>query len=157
MQALHADDEYLRRLGEGDVEAIRQFEAWLGQMLSVILRRRTSPNCSPKIISNEVLSLVYASILRGDLGDRRKLPAFVRSACEEVMAAHGARLRTRNDIPQVLCVLRALPEAERALLRKALLRGKRTRIWRLNRRYWRVVWWRTRKKYRSLARGSFKR
>lgn len=77
------DDEYVRRLREGDREVSEHFEKYFGQLLMAKLRRRLRTKQDIEDVRQETLLRVLSKL--SELHDSSKLGAFVHSVCDIVL------------------------------------------------------------------------
>jgi RNA polymerase sigma-70 factor, ECF subfamily len=86
MELFAFDDDYVRRLREGDRETEAHFHSYFHELLLIKLRRRVSSAQAVEDVRQEVFARVLAKL--GDLRDGRKLGAFVNSICNHVLMEH---------------------------------------------------------------------
>lgn len=94
MELFEFDDEYVRRLKEGDREIAAHFHSYFNEILLIKLRRKLP---SPQHI-DDVRQEVFARVLArlDDIQDARKLGAFVNATCNYVVL-ESYRSSARND------------------------------------------------------------
>lgn len=168
------DDDYVRRLRQGDRETEEHFEAYFRELLLIKLRRRLARPDAIEDVRQEVLLRVIAKL--DDLRDGRKLGAFVNSFCQHVLSERyrddAKALRTdhvpepvpapnperelvkeetRARVRRVLCRLR--PERDAEILRALFINDKDKdeicREFGIDRNYLRVLVYRAKEKFRE--------
>lgn len=140
------DEEYLRRLREGDPSAEEHFAAYFGELLLIKLRARLHCRHLIEDIQQEtLLRVVQALRQRGGLEQAGCLGAFVNSVCNHVLSeyrsdetrlnliraglhdAAGNRCGSEGGLPAVECrrdvqrMLAALSKKDRDLLTMVVL------------------------------------
>jgi RNA polymerase sigma-70 factor (ECF subfamily) len=83
MELFAFDDDYVRRLREGDRETEAHFHSYFHDLLAMKLRRRLPSPQAVDDVRQEVFTRVLAKV--GELRDGRKLGAFVNSICNHVL------------------------------------------------------------------------
>src|SRR6185436_6486057 len=83
MERFPFDDEYVRRLREGDRETWQHFEAYFRDLLLIKLRRKLHSRQAIDDVRQEVFKRVLMKL--AGLEDGRKLGAFVNSVCNLVL------------------------------------------------------------------------
>ena len=99
MELFAFDDDYVRRLRQGDRDTAAHFEAYFRDLLLIKLRRRLATADAIEDVRQEVFLRVLNKL--ADLRDGRKLGAFVNSICNHVLMEHyrdDARA-SRTDAP----------------------------------------------------------
>ena len=104
MELFVFDDDYVRRLREGDRDTAAHFHAYFRDLLLLKLRRRLASIDAIDEVRQEVFVRCFEHL--GDLREPRKLGAFVNSICNRVlMEYYRAEGRTEpladdaNEIP----------------------------------------------------------
>ena len=141
MELFDFDDDYVRRLREGDRDTAAHFHAYFRDLLLLKLRRRLASMDAIDEVRQEVF---VRSIERlGDLRDARKLGSFVNSICNRVLmeyyrsegrtealdeqvdiAGEGnieSTFETARNTARVRLVLETLPERDAEILRAVFL------------------------------------
>lgn len=83
MELFVFDDDYVRRLREGDRDTAAHFHAYFRDLLLLKLRRRLASIDAIDEVRQEVFVRCFAHL--GDLREPRKLGAFVNSICNRVL------------------------------------------------------------------------
>lgn len=83
MERFPFDDDYVRRLIEGDRETWEQFEAYFRDLLLIKLRRKLNTKQAIDDVRQEVYKRVLMKL--PELKDGRKLGSFVNSICNLVL------------------------------------------------------------------------
>jgi RNA polymerase sigma-70 factor, ECF subfamily len=79
------DEEYLRRLREGDSQTERHFADYFGELIYLKLRRRVRTRQLMEDIRQETLFRVLRAVReKNEIQDARKFGAFVNSVCHYV-------------------------------------------------------------------------
>jgi RNA polymerase sigma-70 factor (ECF subfamily) len=94
MELFAFDDDYVRRLREGDGETSAHFESYFRELLLIKLRRKLTSKQAIDDVRQEVFTRVFAKL--GDLHDARKLGAFVNAICNNVLL-EWYRMESRSD------------------------------------------------------------
>src|ERR1051325_1278869 len=94
MELFPFDDDYVRRLREGDRETAAHFEAYFRDLLLIKLRRKLDSRQAIEDVRQEVFARVFAKL--AELHDGRKLGSFVNSTCNHVLM-EWYRLESRSD------------------------------------------------------------
>jgi RNA polymerase sigma-70 factor, ECF subfamily len=95
MELFVFDDEYVRRLREGDRETAAHFHAYFRDLLLLKLRRRLRTLDAIDEVRQEVFTRCIANLEQ--LQDSRKLGAFVNAICNRVlMEYYRAESRTES-------------------------------------------------------------
>ena len=179
MERQSFDEQYVRKLTEGDPEVERHFSLYFGDLLLIKLRFRVR---SPQLIEDarqETFSRVLTTLRRkGGLNNPERLGAFVNSVCDNVvlemfrsegrsfpMADDGrepadSRVDTEGELvsqerkKQVLRVLEEHPKKDRDLLRMVFLEERdKTEVCRefnVDREYLRVLLHRAKARFRKV-------
>jgi RNA polymerase sigma-70 factor (ECF subfamily) len=80
------DDDYVRRLRDGDPFAQEHFHRYFGELIAIKLRRRVRSGQELDDIRQEVFVRVFRILQSADgLRDGRKLGSFVNSVCNNVL------------------------------------------------------------------------
>jgi RNA polymerase sigma-70 factor (ECF subfamily) len=101
MELFPFDDDYVRRLREGDRETAEHFESYFRELLLIKLRRKVDSRQAIEDVRQEVFARVFAKL--SELQDPRKLGSFVNSICNLVLM-EWYRMESRSDsfaIPEV--------------------------------------------------------
>lgn len=174
MELFAFDDDYVRRLRQGDRDTAAHFEAYFRDLLLIKLRRRLATADAIEDVRQEVFLRVLNKL--ADLRDGRKLGAFVNSICNHVLMEHyrdDARA-SRTDAPapapeesedierelvdeetraRVRRVLSRMPERDadilRALFLDELSKDEVCRRFSIDRAYLRVLLHRAKEKFRG--------
>lgn len=168
------DDEYVRRLKEGDRDTSDHFHAYFNELLLIKLRRRLPSPHSIDDVRQEVFARVLARL--HDIQDARKLGAFVNATCNYVVmewyrsnARNGARdsaefevadqanieeaLVTEETTARVRRVLNRMPSRDAAILRAIFLdEGDKEEVCRrfgVDRAYLRVLVHRAKERFKN--------
>jgi RNA polymerase sigma-70 factor (ECF subfamily) len=98
MELFAFDDDYVRRLREGDRWTEEHFLSYFQQLLLIKLRRRLSSLQAVEDVRQEVFVRVFRTLRLpdGGLRDGRKLGAFVNMVCNNVLLEHY-RLGSRTE------------------------------------------------------------
>jgi RNA polymerase sigma-70 factor (ECF subfamily) len=102
MELFTFDDEYVRRLREGDRWTEEHFTSYFQQLLLIKLRRRLPSKDAIDDIRQTVFARVF-QVLRapdGGIRDGRKLGAYVNTVCNNVLLEHyrkGNRTEALTD------------------------------------------------------------
>ncbi len=83
MELFVFDDDYVRRLREGDRDTASHFHAYFRDLLLLKLRRRLASIDAIDEVRQEVFARCFEHL--GDLREARKLGAFVNSICNRVL------------------------------------------------------------------------
>jgi RNA polymerase sigma-70 factor (ECF subfamily) len=143
------DEEYLRRLREGDPSAEEHFAAYFGELLLIKLRARLHCRHLIEDIQQETLLRVVRALRQGGgLEQAGCLGAFVNSVCNHVLSEYrsdetrlnliraglhdsaGNRCGSEGGLPAVECrrdverMLAALSDKDRTLLRMVVLEDR---------------------------------
>lgn len=173
MELFAFDDDYVRRLREGERETAAHFHSYFRELLFAKLRRRVS---SPHAI-DEIRQEVFARSLErlDDLRDGRKLGAFVNGICNLVLLEYyrasnravslddqaepvdpddvEAKFDSARNEERVRRVLRTLPERDAEILRAVFLeeadKDEVCRRFGIDRGYLRVLLHRAKEKFRT--------
>lgn len=94
MELFPFDDEYVRRLREGDRETSAHFDSYFRELLLIKLRRKLDSRQAIDDVRQEVFVRVFAKL--GELQDARKLGSFVNSICNHVLM-EWYRIESRSD------------------------------------------------------------
>lgn len=125
MRLFSFDDDYVRRLREGDRETEAHFHSYFRDLLFAKLRRRLS---SPQAIDDIRQEVFTRTIERlGQLEDGRKLGAFVNTICNNVLLEYYRQdnrvvsIEEQPDIPEVADLDSAMDVVQsRARIRRVL-------------------------------------
>lgn len=173
MELFAFDDDYVRRLREGERETAAHFHSYFRELLFAKLRRRLS---SPQAI-DEIRQEVFARALErlDDLRDGRKLGAFVNGICNLVLLEYyrassravslddqaepvdpedvEAKFDSARNEERVRRVLRTLPDRDAEILRAVFLeeadKDDVCRRFGIDRGYLRVLLHRAKEKFRT--------
>ncbi|HJQ40665.1 MAG TPA: sigma-70 family RNA polymerase sigma factor [Thermoanaerobaculia bacterium] len=94
MELFPFDDDYVRRLREGDRETATHFESYFRELLLIKLRRKLDSKQAIEDVRQEVFARVFAKL--AELQDPRKLGSFVNSICNHVLM-EWYRMESRSD------------------------------------------------------------
>jgi RNA polymerase sigma-70 factor (ECF subfamily) len=94
MELFPFDDEYVRRLREGDRETSAHFDSYFRELLLIKLRRKLDSRQAIDDVRQEVFVRVFAKL--PELQDARKLGSFVNSTCNHVLM-EWYRIESRSD------------------------------------------------------------
>lgn len=173
MELFVFDDEYVRRLREGDRETAAHFHGYFRELLLLKLRRRLRTLEAIDEVRQEVFTRCIAHL--DQLQDARKLGAFVNAICNRVlMEYYRAESRTESleeqaEIPtdsaidaaldsarnsaRVRRVLETLDERDAAILRAVFLeeadKAEICRRFGVERDYLRVLVHRAKEKFKT--------
>jgi RNA polymerase sigma factor (sigma-70 family) len=93
------DDDYLRRLRDGDSRAEEHFASYFGELIHLKLRRRVRTRQLLEDIRQETLCRVLRAIReKNDIQDARKFGAFVSGVCHYV-TVELSRSENRYEAP----------------------------------------------------------
>lgn len=177
MQLYSFDDDYVRRLREGDPWTEEHFLRYFNELLLIKLRSRLSSLEAINDVRQEVFVRVFRVLLAGGVQDGRKLGSFVNSVCNNVLlesfrtkdgaekltAEHAEiadealsvedALVTGEQKAQVQRVLDQLEPKDAKLLRSVFLeehdKDEICREYGVDRDYLRVLLYRAKEKFRS--------
>ncbi|HYO76239.1 MAG TPA: sigma-70 family RNA polymerase sigma factor [Thermoanaerobaculia bacterium] len=173
MDLFSFDDDYVRRLREGDRETAAHFYSYFRDLLHAKLRRKLRSMEAIEEVRQEVFARTIERL--GDISDGRKLGAFVNSTCNHVLmefyrqenravplddqpdvTAPGdpdAAFDAARNSARVRTVLASLDEREAAILRAVFLEeGDKQEIcdrFGVDRQYLRVLLHRAKAKFRT--------
>jgi len=177
------DDDYVRRLREGDRWTEEHFRSYFEQLLLIKLRRRLPSLEAIHDVRQEVFARVFKTLRtpEGGLRDGRKLGAYVNTVCNNVVLEQYRQtnrteplldahldLPTSEDIENALVnseerervrrVVNDLPPRDRDII-KALFFDERTNDdvcaeFGVDRGYLRVLLHRAKEKFRSAWKGG---
>lgn len=100
MQFHSFDEEYLRRLREGDSQVERHFASYFGELIQLKLRRRVRSRQQLEDIQQETfLRVLKAARDPNGIQDARKLGAYVLAVCHYVSAEQN-RSEGRYDLAE---------------------------------------------------------
>jgi RNA polymerase sigma-70 factor (ECF subfamily) len=94
MELYPFDDDYVRRLREGDRETASHFESYFRELLLIKLRRKLDSKQAIEDVRQEVFARVFTKL--SELQDARKLGSFVNSICNHVLM-EWYRMESRSD------------------------------------------------------------
>lgn len=94
MELFPFDDEYVRRLKEGDRETQEHFERYFRELLLIKLRRKLDSAQAIEDVRQEVFLRFFAKL--PELQEPRKLGSFVNSICNLVLM-EWYRIESRSD------------------------------------------------------------
>src|SRR5258708_29864967 len=102
MELFTFDDDYVRRLREGDRWTEEHFYSYFHQLLSIKLRRRLPTQDAIDDVRQTVFARVFQTLRAPDGGirDGRKLGAYVNAVCTNVLREHyrkGNRTEPLSD------------------------------------------------------------
>ena len=119
MELFVFDDDYVRRLREGDRDTATHFHAYFRDLLLLKLRRRLASIDAIDEVRQEVFARCFEHL--GELREAKKLGAFVNSICNRVlMEYYRAENRTEplmdeaDDIPDPEDAVASLDSARSA-------------------------------------------
>jgi len=103
------DQEYVRRLTEGDRFVENDFTAYFSELLLLKLRRRLrSPELLEDVMQETLLRVLQTLRVKGGLQHPERLGAFVNSVCNNVLLEHLRSERKYNtrgeDAPDIVDV-----------------------------------------------------
>ena len=174
MELFVFDDDYVRRLREGDRDTANHFHAYFRDLLLLKLRRRLASIDAVDEVRQEVFVRCFQHL--GDLREPRKLGAFVNAICNRVLMeyyrAEGrtealtdeaeeipdpadsvASLDSARSVARVRRVLEALPPRDSDILKAVFLEeGDKEEICRrfgVERDYLRVLLHRAKEKFKA--------
>jgi RNA polymerase sigma-70 factor (ECF subfamily) len=97
MEFQNFDQEYVRRLTEGDRFVENDFTAYFSQLLLLKLRRRLrSPELLEDVMQETLLRVLQTLRVKGGLQHPERLGAFVNSVCNNVLLEHLRSERKYN-------------------------------------------------------------
>jgi RNA polymerase sigma-70 factor, ECF subfamily len=173
------DEEYLKRLREGDPATEQHFVVYFGQLLRIKLRSRKLPSDKVEDLSQETFIRVIANLRKdGGVHHPERFGAFVNSICNYVLQEHyrscakdqpmpevnvdipdrildlEGMLVTKEAAQQVRCILEGMPKRDRELLRAIFLEEKEKdavcKELGVDREYLRVLVHRAKDKFKAL-------
>lgn len=173
MELFVFDDEYVRRLREGDRETAAHFHAYFRDLLLLKLRRRLRSLEAIDEVRQEVFTRCIAHL--DQLQDARKLGAFVNAICNRVLMEYyraenrtesldeqseiamndsmDAALDSARNSARVRRVLATLDDRDSAILRAVFLeeadKGEICRRFGVERDYLRVLVHRAKEKFKA--------
>ena len=173
MELFRFDDDYVRRLREGDDKTAAHFHAYFRDLLLLKLRRRLATMDAIDEVRQEVFVRTLSHL--GDLRDARKLGAFVNSICNRVLMEYyrsegrseplddqaevadegdpDSEYDTARSAARVRVVLETLPARDADILRAVFLdEGDKEEVCRrfgIERDYLRVLLHRAKKAFRT--------
>jgi RNA polymerase sigma-70 factor, ECF subfamily len=177
MELFVFDDDYVRRLREGDRETAGHFHAYFRELLLLKLRRRLRSLEAIDEVRQEVFTRCIANL--NQLNDARKLGAFVNSICNRVLMEYyraegrtesleeqsdialseslsnsmDAALDSARNTARVRRVLETLPERDAQILRAVFLeeadKEEICRRFGIERDYLRVLVHRAKEKFKA--------
>ncbi len=172
------NEDYVRRLRDGDPEIERHFTAYFGDLLAIKLRSRLRSQHSADDIRQETFLRVFHALRRkGGVEHPERLGAFVNSVCNNVLLEHyraeGRVSPMSEDTPEpadgspgpelgaateerkrwVRRILDNLPRKDQDLLRLIFFEDRDKdevcRLYRVDRNYLRVLLYRARTRFRE--------
>jgi RNA polymerase sigma-70 factor (ECF subfamily) len=171
------DQEYLKRLKDGDSETQRHFTRYFGELLSIKLRNRVRSPHLIEEVRQETFLRVLLIVRRDGIDHPERLGAFVNSVCNNVVMevfrnetrstqmpettpdvvdegpSPETILSTRQRKSQVWKILETLPEKDRDLLRQVFLeerdKDEICREFDVDREYLRVLLHRAKARFRN--------
>ena len=172
MELFSFDDDYVRRLRDGDRETAAHFHAYFRDLLLIKLRRRLASMEAIDEVRQEVFTRCIAGL--GELRDARKLGAFVNAICNRVLMEYyraegrtealdeqsdfadasdpDAAFDSARNIDRVRRVLATLPPRDAEILRAVFLEeGDKEEVCKrlgVERDYLRVLLHRAKEKFR---------
>jgi RNA polymerase sigma-70 factor (ECF subfamily) len=174
MELFVFDDDYVRRLREGDRDTATHFHAYFRDLLLLKLRRRLASLDAIDEVRQEVFVRCFQHL--GDLREPRKLGAFVNSICNRVLMeyyrAEGrtealtdeaeeipdpadsvASLDSARSVARVRRVLEAMPQRDSDILKAVFIEeGDKEEVARrfgVERDYLRVLLHRAKEKFKT--------
>ncbi|HEX8252499.1 MAG TPA: sigma-70 family RNA polymerase sigma factor [Thermoanaerobaculia bacterium] len=173
MDLFSFDDDYVRRLREGDRETAAHFYSYFRDLLHAKLRRKLRSMQAIEEVRQEVFARTLERL--GQISDGRKLGAFVNSTCNHVLSEFyrqesravaldeqpdvgvtedpDAALDASRNSARVRSVLASLDDREAAILRAVFLEeGDKQEIchrFGVDREYLRVLLHRAKAKFRT--------
>jgi RNA polymerase sigma-70 factor (ECF subfamily) len=179
MELFSFDDDYARRLREGDRETCEHFDSYFRELLLIKLRRKLDSRQAIEDVRQEVFARFFAKL--PELQDARKLGSFVNSICNHVLM-EWYRIESRSDAfgtvkidpmeqtnieeelvseetrQQVRRVLSRMPARDANILRALFLEeGTKDDVCRqfgVNRKYLRVLLHRAKERFRETLSGQ---
>jgi RNA polymerase sigma-70 factor (ECF subfamily) len=170
------DDEYVRRLREGDPQTVDHFYSYFQRLLLIKLRKRLRSMEEIDDVRQETYLRVFRTLKSpGGLREASKLGAFVNRVCDNVLQEFW-RKHNRNEEPlgdldfigqedldeelirseervRVRLVISELPERDAAILREIFLNDRPPdevcTQFGVDRNYLRVLLYRAKKKFRD--------
>ena len=119
MEFFTFDDDYVRRLREGDRWTEEHFRSYFSELLFIKLRHRVRTIDEIDDLLQEVLLRVFRTIREDGLRDGRSLGAFVNAVCENLLRE---RYRPRQRVDQLdethTEIAASDPDALKTLMRK---------------------------------------
>jgi RNA polymerase sigma-70 factor (ECF subfamily) len=174
MELFSFDDDYVRRLREGDRDTAAHFHAYFRDLLLLKLRRRLSSLDAIDEVRQEVFTRCFEHL--AELREARKLGAFVNSICNRVLMEYyraesrteslsdeaaeiadtadaTGSLDTARNVQRVRRVLEAMPERDAEILRAVFLeeadKDEICRRFGVEREYLRVLLHRAKEKFKT--------
>jgi RNA polymerase sigma-70 factor (ECF subfamily) len=174
MELFVFDDDYVRRLREGDRDTAAHFHAYFRDLLLLKLRRRLASIDAIDEVRQEVFVRCFEHL--GDLREPRKLGAFVNSICNRVLMEYyrtegrtepladdaneipdtadaSSSLDSARSVARVRRVLETMPSRDSDILKAVFLEeGDKEEICRrfdVERDYLRVLLHRAKEKFKT--------
>jgi RNA polymerase sigma-70 factor (ECF subfamily) len=174
MELFVFDDDYVRRLREGDPDTAAHFNAYFQDLLLLKLRRRLASMDAIDEVRQEVFVRCFQHL--DELREPRKLGAFVNSICNRVLMEYyraegrtealsddaseipdqadtAGALDTARNVQRVRRVLESMPERDAEILKAVFLEeGDKDEICRrfdVDRDYLRVLLHRAKEKFKA--------
>lgn len=174
MELFVFDDDYVRRLREGDRDTATHFHAYFRDLLLLKLRRRLASIDAIDEVRQEVFARCFEHL--GELREARKLGAFVNSICNRVLMEYyrtegrteplsddaveipdsvdtGASLDSARNSERVRRVLDTMPQRDSDILRAIFIDEKTKeeicRTYGVDRDYLRVLLHRAKDKFKT--------
>jgi RNA polymerase sigma factor, sigma-70 family len=174
MELFVFDDDYVRRLREGDRDTATHFHAYFRDLLLLKLRRRLASIDAIDEVRQEVFARCFEHL--GELREARKLGAFVNSICNRVLMEYyrtegrteplsddaveiadsvdtGASLDSARNSERVRRVLDTMPQRDSDILRAIFIDEKTKeeicRSYGVDRDYLRVLLHRAKDKFKT--------
>jgi RNA polymerase sigma-70 factor (ECF subfamily) len=175
MELFVFDDDYVRRLREGDRDTADHFHAYFRDLLLLKLRRRLASLDAIDEVRQEVFVRCFEHL--GELREARKLGAFVNSICNRVLMEYyraegrtealtdeaeeipdpaddaATSLDSARSVARVRRVLDAMPQRDSDILRAVFLddsdKDEVCRQFNVERGYLRVLLHRAKEKFKS--------
>jgi RNA polymerase sigma-70 factor (ECF subfamily) len=170
------DDEYVRRLREGDRWTTEHFFRYFGELIRIKLGVRHRPRVELDDVSQETLRRVHETLKRGAVVDGQRFGSYVNSICNNVISEFNRRdhhdesldfdvpsgddsfadfvtEETKRRIDHALAELEKESPRDAAILRAVYLEERgRDEIcaqWKIDRSYLRVLVFRALEKFRD--------
>jgi RNA polymerase sigma-70 factor, ECF subfamily len=114
MQLHSFDQDYLRRLTEGDFRTQEHFVAYFSELIRLKLRTRVNSPSDVEDLRQETFARVFSALTKGSLRQPERLGAFVNSVCNNLLLEHY-RSGSSGQYPEDTDFFDPAAEAEKIL------------------------------------------